>query len=101
MNSLQPPAKVLFIGNPENEVTRALEQAEFRVDIVKDVKIPQEKLKMLRPDLIIVSGNMTSDHGLSFCSLVKSVQIIPRPVIVFLVDEEKSDEKVEVLRAGA
>src|SRR3989338_685213 len=44
---------------------------------------------------------MTGEHGFNFCNNVKTCEINPRPIIVFLVPQNNPDEKIEVLRAGA
>jgi diguanylate cyclase (GGDEF)-like protein len=44
---------------------------------------------------------MTGDHGLNFCQQIKTCEVNPRPIIVFLVSEDNPDERIEVLRSGA
>lgn len=99
-NQLKP--KILLITQDGDKIVfSSLEQAGFKVDEVNDVSTAENNLKLLKPDLILLYSNMTSDHGLNFCQIVKSTEINPRPIIVFLVDENNSDERIEVLRAGA
>ena len=78
-----------------------LEQAGFKVDVAGDISQAENQLKALRPDLLLIHSDMTGDHGLNFCQFVKASEIAPRPIIVFLVDENKPDERIEVLRSGA
>lgn len=102
MSNIQPIPKVLLVMSDEyKHLAEALEQAGFRVEFVSDISVAESQLKTLKPDLFLVHSDMTGDHGLNFCQSVKASEISPRPIIVFLVDESKSDERIEVLRSGA
>lgn len=102
MRSLQPPTRVLYIANDLNDkIVSHLERADFQVEKVSSIQEAEKSLKEIKFDLILASSEMSSDHGLSFCSYVRGVQFNPRPIIVFLVSETKPEEKIEVLRAGA
>ncbi len=103
MTSIQPKSKILFIDKDDGDktVSTALEQAGFKVDVVKNVSTAEKNLKLLKPDLILLFSDAMGDHGLNFCQIVKGIEINPRPIIVFLVHENNSDERIEVLRAGA
>ena len=104
MTSIQPATKVLLLKAKDSEnsfIAPVLEQAGFKVEIKHDVSDAQNNLKSLKPDLILIYATMTGDHGLNFCNQVKSSEINPRPIVVFLVEENNADEKIEVLRAGA
>jgi len=102
MNFIQPQSKILLISKKEdNSVFSVLEDVGFRVENLKNVEGAENSLNVLKPDLILLYSEMTGDHGLSFCRLVKAAEINPRPIIVFLIHESNSDEKIEVLRAGA
>ena len=102
MTSIQPASKILFICSDENKSTiKVLEEGGFRVESVSNITTAENVLKSLKPDLILIFSNMTGDHGLNFCGTVRDSQINPRPIIVFLVDQDNADERVEVLRAGA
>src|SRR3989338_10077809 len=102
MSSVQLTTRVLIVTREENQpVMMALEQAGFKVEKVDNITKAENILKSLRPDLILLYSDMTGDHGQHFCTFIKSVEINPRPIIVFLVHEENPDERIEVLRAGA
>ena len=102
MVSLQPTTKILLVSDEDDKsVVNALEQAGFKIELANNISQAESVLKSLRPDLILIYSSMTGDHGLNFCTYVKSVEINPRPIIVFFVNEDKSDERIEVLRAGA
>jgi diguanylate cyclase (GGDEF)-like protein len=102
MPSIQPQPKILFISNEESKViSLSLEQAGFKVDVIDNVNSAESNLKLLKPDLILIYSNITSDHGLNFFQTIKGLEINPRPIIVSLVHEDSSDERIEVLRAGA
>ena len=102
MSSIQPIPKVLLVSNEtDKQISVALERAGFKVEAVEDVSNAESQLKVLKPDLILIYSDMTGDHGLNFCQLVKASEINPRPIIVFLVNENKPDERIEVLRSGA
>lgn len=102
MSSVKPLSKILLVSSEESRaITLALEDAGFKVLWVNNITTAEKSLKEIRPDLIMLFSDMTGDHGLNFCALVKSAEINPRPIIVFLVNEDKADERVEVLRAGA
>lgn len=102
MTSIQPTTKVLLLANEDDKAfSEALIQAGFKLEIAGTVIEAERNLNSYRPDLILVYGNMTGDHGLNFCTQVKNTEINPRPIVVFLVDENNADEKIEVLRAGA
>lgn len=102
MTSIQPTSKVLLVANREGEsIDIALEHAGFKVEKCLDANSAIDDLKLLKPDLILVYSDMTGEHGFNFCNKVKSCEINPRPIIVFLVPENNPDEKIEVLRAGA
>lgn len=102
MSFFQPTSKILLIGsNEDRTIPTALEQAGFKVEIVEDVHSVEEKLSLVKPDLILLYSDLTGDHGFNFCQQVKSVEINPRPIIVFLVNIANPDERIEVLRAGA
>lgn len=102
MKSLQPTSRILLIASDEDmTVAGSLEEAGFRVDLYNNLSLAEENLKEIRPDLILLYSNITGDHGFNFCQEVKSSAINPRPIIVFFVHEDKPDERIEVLRAGA
>src|SRR3989338_1252688 len=102
MSALPISTRVLIVTREENQpVMMALEQAGFKVEKVDNITKAENILKSLRPDLILLYSDMTGDHGQHFCTFIKSVEINPRPIIVFLVHEENPDERIEVLRAGA
>ena len=102
MASLQLKTKILLVRNQEDKpIVIALEQAGFRVESVSSISLAEDILKSLKPDLILIYSDMTGDHGLNFCTHIKSSEINPRPIIVFFVHEDKPDERIEVLRAGA
>ncbi|MBI2996026.1 MAG: response regulator [Candidatus Melainabacteria bacterium] len=102
MTSIQLTPRILLISNEDNKnITSALKQAGFKIEVVNEISSAESSLKMLKPDLILIYSEMTGDHGLNFCGFVKTIEITPRPVIVFLVHENNPDERVEVLRAGA
>ena len=102
MNSIQPISKILLIENEEGTtVSSSLEQAGFKVDVFNDVSSAESSFKELKPDLILLYSDMTGDHGLNFCQQVRATEINPRPIIVFFVHEDKPDERIEILRAGA
>lgn len=103
MTLIQPIPKILFVNSNEDDktITHSLEQAGFRVHSVNNVTKAEEIVTSVKPDLILIFSDTTSDHGLNLCSSIKSSNINPRPIIVFLVCEDKADERVEVLRAGA
>ena len=102
MSSIQPtPGILLVISDDDRSVSSSLEQAGFKIEIVNNISQAENLLKTIRPDLLLVHSDMTGDHGLNFCQFVKSSEISPRPIIVFLVDENKPDERIEVLRSGA
>ena len=100
--AIQPTPKVLLVISDEyKSISIPLEQAGFKVEIVDSVSSAEGQLKTLKPDLLLIHSDMTGDHGLNFCQFVKASEISPRPIIVFLVDENKSNERIEVLRSGA
>ena len=102
MSNIQPTLKVLLVISDEHRhISMSLEQAGFKVEVVDSISKAESQLKILKPDLLLVHNDMTGDHGLNFCQFVKSSEISPRPIIVFLVDEYKPDERIEVLRSGA
>src|SRR3989338_10771445 len=102
MSALPISTRVLIVTREENQpVMMALEQAGFKVEKVDNITKAENILKSLRPDLILLYSDMTGDHGQHFCTFIKSVEINPRPIIVFLVHENNPDERIEVLRAGA
>ena len=102
MSSIQPTPKVLLVTSDEfRHVFVSLEQAGFRVEVVDNISKAESQLKVLKPDLLLVHSDMTGDHGLNFCQFVKASNFSPRPIIVFLVDENQPDERIEVLRSGA
>ena len=102
MNKIQPASKILLASREENKLFVAtLEKAGFKVEWVNNITDAQNVLDKLKPGLILLFEDMTGDHGLNFCTHVKLAQINPRPIIVFLVNEDKADERIEVLRAGA
>lgn len=102
MGSVQPASRILFVSSEKNTaINTALESAGFKIESANNILNAEGLLKKIKPDLILLFSDMTGDHGLNFCSQVKAAQINPRPIIVFLVDEDKADERVEVLRAGA
>ncbi len=102
MSSIQPtPTILLVISDEYRSTVESLEQAGFKIEVVNKVSEAENRLKILKPDLLLVHSDMTGDHGLNFCQVVKSSGIAPRPIIVFLVDENKPDERIEVLRSGA
>ena len=102
MSSIQPLSKVLLVSSEEyKSIALALEQSGFKVELVSNIALAEKVLKSIEPDLILLFNDVTGDHGLNFCSQVKLAQINPRPIIVFFVNENKADERVEVLRAGA
>ena len=99
---IQPPSKILLVTSDyDKAVTGSLEQAGFKVEVLKNVSDAEEQIKSIKPDLILLYSNMTGDHGLNFCQQIKAAQINPRPIIVFLVHEDSPDERIEVLRSGA
>src|SRR3989338_7480239 len=102
MSNIQPTPKVLLVISDEHRhISISLEQAGFKVEVVDSISKAEARLKTLRPDLLLIHSDMTGDHGFNFCQLVKSSEIAHRPIIVFLVDENKPDERIEVLRSGA
>ena len=102
MVSLQPLTKILLVSSESDKaIISSLEQAGFRVDVTDSISKAENNLKAIKPDLVLVFSNMTGDHGINFCTHVKSSEINPRPIIVFLVHEEQPDERIEVLRSGA
>ena len=102
MSSIHPIPKVLLVCSEEQQhISLALEEAGFKVYFFSSIAGAEESVKQLKPDLLLVSSVMTGDHGLNFCQDVRSSNISPRPIIVFLVDENSPDERIEVLRAGA
>ena len=102
MSSIQPIPKVLLISSEDSSpLLNVLEEAGFKVEFYSDIAKAENDLKSLRPDLLLVNSDMTGDHGLNFCQYVRSCQISPRPIIVFLVNEYSPDERIEVLRSGA
>ena len=97
MSNIQPTPKVLLVISDEQvSVSLPLEQAGFKVEIVDSISKAENQLKILKPDLLLIHSDMTGDHGLNFCQFVKSSEISPRPIIVFLVDENSPDERIEV-----
>ncbi len=102
MSSFQPIPKILLVSSDEDKtIPKALEQAGFKIEIINSVIEAEEKLGQIKPDLVLLYSDLTGDHGFNFCQHVKSVEINPRPIIVFLVNEANPDERIEVLRAGA
>ena len=102
MYAFQPISNILLVTSAEDKnITLALEQAGFKLDVFTDIEKAEECLLTIKPDLILVYSDLANDHGLHFCQIVKNAQINPRPIIVFLVHESNIDERVEVLRAGA
>jgi diguanylate cyclase (GGDEF)-like protein len=103
MQTIQPTSRVLLVSAEENAkpIVHSLEHAGFKVEVVYDISTVENVLKVLKPDLVLIFSDMTGDHGLNFCTHIKASIINPRPIIVFLVGEEKIDERIEVLRAGA
>ena len=102
MSNIQPIPKVLLVISEEHKsISSYLEQAGFKTEVVENITKAEARLKTLRPDLLLIHSDMTGDHGFNFCQLVKSSEIAPRRIIVFLVDENKPDERIEVLRSGA
>ncbi len=102
MYTFQPISNILLVTSSEDKnITSALEQAGFKLNIFEDLEKAEEHLVAIKPDLILVYSDLASDHGLHFCQTVKNTEINPRPIIVFLVHESNIDERVEVLRAGA
>ena len=100
-NSIKPPSKVVLVSSENDKaIVMAMEQAGFKVEIFNDVSKAEKNLKLIKPNLILVYSNLTNDHGLHFCQLVRDSEINPRPIIVFLVHEENPDERIEVLRVG-
>lgn len=99
--SIQPQTRLLFVTNNGCvDIVTNLEKAEFKIEKVSNINAAKEAMKKLKFDLILVFSAIASDHGLNFCRYVRSLQITPRPIIVFLVEEDKPEEKIEVLRAG-
>ena len=102
MSSIQPIPKVLLVcTEKQQQISQALEEAGFKVYFFDSISNAEESVKQLKPDLLLVSSVMTGDHGLNFCQKVRACYISPRPIIVFLVDEDSPDERIEVLRAGS
>jgi len=102
MDSIKPPSKLVIIGNDlNNSISSALEKAGFKIDFFNDVLEAENKIKNIKPDLVIVYSDLTGDHGLNLCQKIRTEEINPRPIIVFLVHEDNPDERIEVLRSGA
>lgn len=102
MTSFQPISRILLVSSDEDKtIPKALEQAGFKIEIINSVIEAEENLSQIKPDLVLLYSDLTGDHGFNFCQHVKSVEINPRPIIVFLVNEANPDERIEVLRAGA
>jgi len=102
MSSFQAISRILLVSNDEDKtIPKALEQAGFKVEIINSVIEAEDNLSQIKPDLVLLYSDLTGDHGFNFCQHVKSVEINPRPIIVFLVNEANPDERIEVLRAGA
>lgn len=102
MVSILPKPVILCVSSSsDNLIIQELKKADFQVEQVESILEAEEKVVQIRPALILVDSNVTGDHGLSFCDFIKHANLNPRPIIVFLVDENKPDERIEVLRAGA
>lgn len=102
MTSIQPQSKILLVSkDQDHSIPLALESSGFKIENLDNISSAENNLKLIKPDLVLLYSEMTGDHGLNFCRLVKTAEINPRPIIVFLIHENNSDEKIEVLRAGA
>lgn len=102
MTSLQPVSRIVFVvENKKDSILTSLEQAGFKVDVFHDIHQAEESIGDRRPDLVLIYSEMTQDHGLSFSQKVRELEFNPRSVIVFLVNENNADERIELLRAGA
>ena len=101
-SSIQPQTRILFIASDGFvDIVAHLEKAEFKVEKVNRIDAAEKAMKELKFDLILVLSETAGDHGLNFCRYVRGLEINPRPIIVFLVGEDRPEEKIEVLRAGA
>lgn len=99
---IKPTTCILLVAGGEySKIAKGLAYADFRIEQVSSIDEAEELIKSMKFDLLLVFSELSGDHGLSFCTRVRAIQINPRPIIVFLVDENKPEEKIEVLRAGA
>lgn len=102
MTLIQPIPKIFLVeSDGDKTLASDLRGAGFKVESFGNIFSAEEKLKAIKPDLILLYSNLTGDHGFNFCQLIKTTAINPRPIIVFLVHENNVDERVEVLRSGA
>ena len=100
--SIHPQTRILLVTNDDFvDIVTHLEKAEFKIEKVNNIVAAEEAMKRLKFDLILIFNETAGDHGLNFCRYVREIQINPRPIIVFLVGEDRPEEKIEVLRAGA
>ncbi|MBI1857847.1 MAG: response regulator [Candidatus Melainabacteria bacterium] len=99
--TVQPPTKVLVISSDKEDLVLHLYETGFNVETASNVSEAERLIQETKFDLILVLSELAGDHGVGFCNYIRSLQISPRPIIVFLIDENKPEEKIEVLRAGA
>lgn len=99
---MQPTTRVLLVASEEySGIADHLAEVDFKVEHVNSIENAEKLIGETKFDLILAFNDLAGDHGLTFCTHVRSTQINPRPIIVFVVDENKPEEKIEVLRAGA
>jgi DNA-binding response OmpR family regulator len=95
--------KLLIIeDNPEYQLfLKALLQQEGDVENVNSVNQARMKLKVLRPDLIVLDIGLGRESGFEFCSELKARAEWKEIPIVFLSVREETHLKVAGLSMGA
>lgn len=97
---------ILIVNDPKNiEVckNKLHQDSTFKIETTQTEDETLESVKLLEPDIILLSTNFNEFDGYSLCKKIREIIFITRPVIVMISNKENEDtsERIEGLRVGA
>lgn len=102
MKPIQPNPKILYFDNENDaDILIAIENSNCTFLHLRTIDNMDESMENFKPDLILIKDKVITENPTSICNQIKTYDVNPRPIIVFLVKRENTEQKIEILRSGA